>query len=819
MRIALRMSVWMIIVGILWFSAQYQAMALTQNFDSIADGTALSTVPGWQAPTDYVVRHTSLINTLPGGNPSYPPVGYTNSLGVEGSFTGTATNTQHGAVWTFSGGDVVTNNGVFETKVRLSSWQNVGGTSIVTNPSDNSFMVLLGNGLGYDATNGRFAWTNAIAFAVYFLDSAGARALWYDAPGFDNAMNGTPGFGSSTSASTNWNQRIATSWQRDTYYTVRLSNIVMSSGVSTQATALMTVFESANPGNVLANNIIIRAQAGSAAMIASPFTNINQVAYAGTRLNAMDHFDEIYVTNFPVVLAPCPLPQDFESITDGTPLNSVPSWIAPADHIVRQTSVIDQVTNGVNYGSAGYNGSKGYEALFANSTALQGSLLTVTNAACSVVTNDGAYFQTQVRMSSWQVAVSGGTTSIAQNATGNGFALLLGSGMSANGGVSSHVNWTNATAFGVYFYDNGGGSLRVYTDRPGFDDITHAFPGFSLTSSGLTNWNAYTLGDLGNGWSRDTWFTVILSNIVLSTSSGNATGATARLWVYETGNPVNFFYTNTLVRSHIGSSGIVHTTFSQVNQLAFLEGRVSAVDGVDNIFLSTSPPVSSGPIASFTANPTSGGVPLNVNFTDTSSGSPTSWAWTFGDGGTSTAQNPSYAYAVAGTYTVTLIASNGGISSTNTQVNLINALTPLAAWQEHYFGCTNCVQALPTADPDGDGMNNTNEFLAGFNPTTSTAYLHIISIGRTNNNNDVIVNYLGANGDNTWSPGIASRTNVLEFTTGTSNGSYSSNNFTSTGQTNVLSGGNGLGTTASMTDPGGATNVPSRYYRVRVLLP
>jgi PKD repeat protein len=809
------MSIWIIAVGILWFSVAHQVLALTQNFDAIADGTTLSAVSGWQAPVDYVVRHTSLINTLPGGNTNYPPVGYTNSLGVEAPFTQSATAAQRGAVWTFPSGDVVTNKGVFETKVRLTSWQNSGGTSIVTNANDNSFMVLLGNGFGYDAVNTRFIWSNAVAFAVYFLDSAGARALWYDTPGFDNSANGTPGFGSATSASTNWNRRIATSWQRDTYYTVRLSNIVMSSGVSTQATALMTIFESANPGNVLANNIVLRAQAGSAAVIGAPFTNINQVAYAGTRLNGVDHFDEIYVTNFPVVLEPCPLPQNFESIADNTPLTSVSGWTAPADHIVRQTSVIDQVTNGVNYGSAGYSNSKGYEVLFANSTGLQGSLLTVTNATCSVVTNDGAYFQTQVRMSSWQVAVSGGITSVTQNANNNGFALLLGRGMSASGGVSSQVNWTNATAFGVYFNDNGSGSLRVYTDRVGFDDSTHAFPGFSLTSGGLTNWNAYMVG-----WQRDTWYTVILSNIVLSTSSGNATGATARLWVYDSGNPANFFYTNTLVRSHIGSAGIVHTTFSQVSQLAFMEGRVSAVDGVDNISLSTSPPASSGgPSASFTANPTSGGVPLNVNFTDTSSGSPTSWAWTFGDSGTSTAQNPSYSYAVAGTYTVTLIASNGGGSSTNTQLNLITALTPFVAWQQHYFGCTNCAQALPTSDPDGDGMNNTNEFQAGFNPTNSAAYLHIISIGRTNSNNDVIVNYLGANGDNTWSPGIASRTNVLEFTAGTGDGSYSSNNFTSTGQTNILSGGNGLGTVANMTDPGGATNVPSRYYRVRVLLP
>jgi hypothetical protein len=65
---------------------------------------------------------------------------------------------------------------------------------------------------------------------------------------------------------------------------------------------------------------------------------------------------------------------------------------------------------------------------------------------------------------------------------------------------------------------------------------------------------------------------------------------------------------------------------------------------------------------------------------------------------------------------------------------------------------------------------------------------------------------------------LFSRTNVLEFTTGTAIGSYS-NNFASTGQTNILSGGIGLGTLANMVDPGGATNRPSRYYHVRVLVP
>ena len=148
------------------------------------------------------------------------------------------------------------------------------------------------------------------------------------------------------------------------------------------------------------------------------------------------------------------------------------------------------------------------------------------------------------------------------------------------------------------------------------------------------------------------------------------------------------------------------------------------------------------------------------------------------------------------------------LSSTNAPTD------PFAAWQNHYFGGSGG-SAAPGADPDGDGMSNTNEFLAGFNPTNSAAYPHIISVAKASTN--LVITYLGANGDNTWTPGFASRTNVLEYTTGTPNGSYS-NNFVSTGQTNVLSGGTGVGVVTSFIETNVVTG-PARYYRVRVLVP
>jgi trimeric autotransporter adhesin len=86
--------------------------------------------------------------------------------------------------------------------------------------------------------------------------------------------------------------------------------------------------------------------------------------------------------------------------------------------------------------------------------------------------------------------------------------------------------------------------------------------------------------------------------------------------------------------------------------------------------------VGTAPTAAFTAAPTSGTAPLNVNFTDTSTDNPTSWSWNFGDPGsgsanTSTQQNPSHTYNGGGTYTVTLTATNATGSDSVTQTGLI----------------------------------------------------------------------------------------------------------------------------------------------------
>jgi len=81
------------------------------------------------------------------------------------------------------------------------------------------------------------------------------------------------------------------------------------------------------------------------------------------------------------------------------------------------------------------------------------------------------------------------------------------------------------------------------------------------------------------------------------------------------------------------------------------------------------------PVADFSGTPTNGQEPLTVAFTDLSTNSPTAWSWTFGDSTTSTVRNPSHTYTNAGSYTVSLKATNAGGNNTKTKTGYINVTT------------------------------------------------------------------------------------------------------------------------------------------------
>jgi PKD repeat protein len=120
------------------------------------------------------------------------------------------------------------------------------------------------------------------------------------------------------------------------------------------------------------------------------------------------------------------------------------------------------------------------------------------------------------------------------------------------------------------------------------------------------------------------------------------------------------------------------------------------------------------PTANFTATPTSGTAPLNVQFTDTSTGQITAWSWTFGDGTTSTAQNPSHSYSSAGTYSVSLTAtaSNGTkVSTTKAGLIMVTATTTSPT----YTIWSATAKPVLAADPDTTSVNLGVKFTASQN--------------------------------------------------------------------------------------------------------
>jgi len=144
--------------------------------------------------------------------------------------------------------------------------------------------------------------------------------------------------------------------------------------------------------------------------------------------------------------------------------------------------------------------------------------------------------------------------------------------------------------------------------------------------------------------------------------------------------------------------------------------------------------------------------------------------------------------------TIAFTNLSNGMGDTNWPISLAITLTPFQSWQVLYFGSTNAPTADAYADPDHDGMSNTNEFLAGTDPLDSSSVLAVTNIVRRGNDLQIY-----------WTMG-SGRTNVLQ-------------------RADRLRGTNGfvdictvltVGSFTNYLDVGAGTNAPGRYYRVLV---
>ncbi|MCH1478631.1 MAG: PKD domain-containing protein, partial [Crocinitomicaceae bacterium] len=103
---------------------------------------------------------------------------------------------------------------------------------------------------------------------------------------------------------------------------------------------------------------------------------------------------------------------------------------------------------------------------------------------------------------------------------------------------------------------------------------------------------------------------------------------------------------------------------------------------------------SQAPIADFSASPLVACVGENILFTNssqTNGGSPIQgFVWDFGDGNSSTDESVSHSYALPGTYTVILVATNAsGAADPEIKDNYITILpTPSAEFDPIGLGCT-----------------------------------------------------------------------------------------------------------------------------------
>jgi len=124
-------------------------------------------------------------------------------------------------------------------------------------------------------------------------------------------------------------------------------------------------------------------------------------------------------------------------------------------------------------------------------------------------------------------------------------------------------------------------------------------------------------------------------------------------------------------------------------------------------------------------------------------------------------------------------------------------------WRLQYFpntGTSTNAQSCAACDPDGDGMSNLQEYLAGTDPTNSASVFRITSF--INTGDDVRI---------TWTMGPG-KTNALQAAAGDAGGGFSADNFA-----DIFTVTNTVGTTTNYLDVGAATNFPARFYRIRLV--
>lgn len=237
-------------------------------------------------------------------------------------------------------------------------------------------------------------------------------------------------------------------------------------------------------------------------------------------------------------------------------------------------------------------------------------------------------------------------------------------------------NTINVGAYGIYVQDGAGGTHNIFNNT-----INAGSHGISLETSSLSSvadkyviqnntfpsagiqYPRYTGVIVNSGLTYQlpvSDFTYTYSNGAYQFTDKSIGSPSSYLWNFGDGT------TNTSPNpTHKYASPGYYVVTLTVSNPYGANSNFDVVKGTDS-----STPSVNLPTANFGTNVTSGKAPLAVKFTDSSTNT-TSWRWDFGDGGTSTGQNPVHIYSSAGTYIVTLTASNtNGTSSKSATITV-----------------------------------------------------------------------------------------------------------------------------------------------------
>jgi PKD repeat protein len=290
------------------------------------------------------------------------------------------------------------------------------------------------------------------------------------------------------------------------------------------------------------------------------------------------------------------------------------------------------------------------------------------------------------------------TSTITQTAVVNNAPVVnFTSTASSSGCGPLNVQFTNTTTNATtYSWNFGDGSPASTATNPSHTYSSSGTYTVTLTAGGsgctLTNSHTYTVGPpplasftANNICQSDT---LVFNNL----SNGNGSTITSYDWDFDDGSP-----NSTAVNpSHFYSSpGTYNVTLTVTTALC-----------TDDTVITVS--VSPGPVVNFNASTLSGCAPLNVNFSNTTTGSP-NFTWNFGDGSaTSSSANPTHVYNTPGTYSVTLIATQGSCADTMTFTNMIQvANIPQSSFSVPASVCIGD-SVLTTNSSNGNGSTITS---------------------------------------------------------------------------------------------------------------